>query len=145
MDSRGEVTSVYPDGFMRVEKTQGDAVYESCYFLEVDRSTERLDVLAERCVAYRHYYRSGSFAKRQGGQAEEYRNHYFRVLVTCVSQERARNIAMALLNLDQPIQTQVLLTTHAELMADPLGTIWLRPKDLETGEKQRLWTDEASA
>jgi hypothetical protein len=57
---RGQKVTVKPDGFIRIHEKEADGgLSEYAFFLEVDRSTESLDVLAERCHCYLDYYRSG--------------------------------------------------------------------------------------
>ena len=94
----GEQVTVKPDGFIRILETESDGgLSEHTFFFEVDRSTETLDVLAQRCHCYLDYYRSGAFAMRNGQPRDEYRNFPFRVLMTAKSTERRDNIAERLL------------------------------------------------
>jgi len=121
---------VKPDGRIRVEdRTDDPAVYEHTFFLEVDRGTETLDTLARRALCYRDHYASGGFAISRGGRREDFGEYPFRVLVVLPSAERRNNLAERLLSLNPPILTQVCLTTMAEIIRDPLGSIWLRPLD----------------
>ena len=121
---------VKPDGFIRVEETNAaDEVYEYAFFLEVDRGTETLDTLTERCHCYREHYASGGFALSRGGTRNEREAFPYRVLVVLPSEARRDNLAEKLLTLNPPIETQVWLTTRRELMSDPLGEIWVRPRE----------------
>lgn len=121
---------VKPDGLFRVrEQTPDDEVYEHAFFLEVDRGTETLDTLARKAVCYREHYSSGGFAMTLGGMRSAYAEYPFRVLFVLPSEERLNNITERLLAIDPPIETQVWLTTSKNLIADPLGSIWIRPRD----------------
>ncbi len=44
------------------------------------------------------------------------------------SKERRNNTALRLLQANPPILTQAYLTTREEILADPLGPIWLTPR-----------------
>jgi hypothetical protein len=124
-NSAGARVPVRPDGFIRV--TEEGADY--CYFLEVDRSTESQEVLADRGHCYVNYYRQGGFAVRNGGRKEEYQDFPFRVLMIFRNAERRNNAAERLLNNRPPILTQVILTTIEEILKDPLGLIFMQPVD----------------
>jgi hypothetical protein len=45
------------------------------------------------------------------------------------NEERRNNMAERLLQNEPPALTMVWLTTFAEIIADPLGAIWMRPLD----------------
>jgi hypothetical protein len=121
---------VRPDGLMRVEEKGSEgAVYEHTFFLEVDRGTETLDTLSRRSLAYREHYSSGGYAVSLGAQRRAFADFPFRVLIVLPSDERRNNLAECLLALRPPIETQVWLTTSAELKTDPLGSVWVRPRD----------------
>jgi hypothetical protein len=122
---RGTRVLVKPDGFIRIAETDG----ESVFFLEVDRSTESQDILAERAACYLDYYRRGGLAVRFGYAKEQYKELPFRVLMTFRNAERRNNAAERLLANRPPILTQTILTTIDEFKADPLGPIWLQPID----------------
>ncbi len=126
----GEQVTVKPDGFVRIHEMEADGgASEYTFFLEVDRSTETLNVLCQRAHCYLDYYRAGGFAIRNGQSAEAYKDFPFRVLIICKTAERRNNIAEQLLAANPPILTQVWLTTIAESLATPLDPIWIRPID----------------
>ena len=126
----GAEVLVRPDGFIRIQEKEPDgSLSEHSFFLEVDRSTETQDVLAERAVCYLNYYKSGGFSKNNGGLRSAFKDNPFRVLMVFKSAERRNNIANRLLHGAPPILTQVWLTTHGEVTTDPLGAIWARPQD----------------
>lgn len=127
-DNRAEVT-VKPDGFVRIREQSDGGVFEHTFFLEVDRSTETQDILALKAACYLDYYRSGGLAVRNGQHRSAYKDFPFRVLFVFKSAERRNNAAERLLQNQPPIFTQVWLTTMAEVLADPLGEIWIRPVD----------------
>lgn len=120
---------VKPDGFIRFHEKEPDGTYERTFFLELDRSTEKQDILADRASCYVDFYRSGGFAVRNGVPRSEYQQFPFRVLMVFKNAERRNNTAERLLNCNPPILSQIYLTTFAEVKTDPLGPIWIEPKD----------------
>jgi hypothetical protein len=128
-DQRQRVT-VRPDGFLHAVETGTDgAMSDHRFFLELDRSTESQRLLTDKCLCYRHFYSAGGFAQRCGGQADEFRQYPFRVLLVLQTAERRNNSAERLLNCFPPIKYQAWLTTLAEVLANPLGNIWTCPND----------------
>ena len=126
----GEIVDMHPDGFLRVEDKESDGrVSEHTFFLEVDRSTESLNVIADKCHCYVDYYRSGGFAERNGVPADTYRRYPFRVLFICKSQQRIDNVAKRLLTNDPPVRHQVCLASFADAIRDPLSAIWTTSAD----------------
>jgi hypothetical protein len=121
---------VKPDGFIRIhEKEEGTNGYAHDCFLEVDRSSEKQDALVAKAVCYLEFYKSGGFAVRNGSTRDKFKDFPFRVLIVLKSAERRNNTAERLVQNNPPILTQTWLTTLAEATADPLGAIWIRPKD----------------
>jgi hypothetical protein len=116
---------VKPDGYIRI----GGAGAEQRFFLEVDRSTERLDILTKRAACYRDYFLYGGFADRHGLPRGQYKRLPFVVLMTFKTAERRNNFAECLLAQKPPIRNQVWLTTIKEIIADPLGSIWVKPSE----------------
>jgi hypothetical protein len=128
----GELVTVKPDGLIRIRQTMPDGeILEHALFLEVDRSTETLETLAQRACCYRDYYRRGGWALRYGRPASEFEHFPFRVLLICKTAERRNNVAKRLLACRPPILTQVCLTIILEFIEQPLGAIWLRPADYQ--------------
>lgn len=125
----GEVL-VKPDAFVRIHEAEEDGASEHTFFVELDRSSEVLDVLASRCQAYVEYYKTGAFAERNGADRSAYRDYPFRVLVVLKSTERRNNLADRLFRVTPPILTQVYLTTFDHVIVAPLGAIWIRPLDV---------------
>jgi hypothetical protein len=121
---------VRPDGFIRIQEKDGaGGKLEHSFFLEVDRSTEAQSILVSRAAAYLNYYQSGGFAVRNGAPRSSYSEYPFRVLLVFKSAERRNNTAQRLVENVPPILTQAYLTTMDELISDPLGAIWIRPRD----------------
>jgi hypothetical protein len=128
-DARGVAVDWKPDGLIRLHARDADGIVEHSLFLEVDRSTESTDVVGAKAAAYRDYYRSGGFAKDCGGRPEDFAEFPFRVAIVCQTAERRNNIIERMLLLTPPIMTQVVVTTLAEAVTDPIGPIWIQPKD----------------
>ncbi len=125
---RGRTVRVSPDGFIRIREREADGRQsEHTFFLEVDRSTETQDRLVARAGCYLDYYRTGGQAVRNGRSREEFKDFPFRVLMVFKTASRRDNTAESLIQSKPPIQTQVWLTTFAELTSDPLGPIWAQP------------------
>jgi len=135
---------VKPDGFIRIREKDGEGTFEHSFFVELDRSTESNEVLAQKAACYLDFYQSGGFAVRSGGSREGFREFPFRVLVICKNDERRNNIAERLFQNNPPTLAQVWLTTHAEILVAPLGEIWMRTKDyLETTFGTRFAPDKS--
>jgi hypothetical protein len=134
----GERAVIKPDGFIRIHRKEPDGgLSEHIFFLEVDRSTEALDVLADRARSYIDYYRTGGLAVRFGSTTDKYKEFPFRVLVVCKSAERQRNLALRLLRNTPAITTQMWLSQLSDVTADPLAPIWDRPADYRPGSVRR--------
>lgn len=125
----GKRVTVCPDGFLRIHETDGDGVFEHACYLEVDRSTETNDRLADKLHCYRDFYKRGGLATKNGRPRQEFESFPFRVLVTCRTQERRNNLAERMLQSKPKISSQVWFTTLAEVTASPLGNVWVTPKD----------------
>jgi hypothetical protein len=110
-------------------RTVGGAAYSRTLFLEVDRSTETQDTLALKGASYVTYYKDGGYAKWLGKSRAEFREYPFCVLMVLKNAERRNNTAERLLQLNPPIYRQVWLTTWEEITTNPLGTIWVQPKE----------------
>jgi len=135
----GSVVDVKPDGFIRIhEPDDSGDIFESIFFLELDRSTETLETLAARARCYLHYYGSGGFAARFGRPTSEKERFAFRLLMVFKTAERRNNMAVRLLGNRPQILTHSWLTTFAEVTADPLGPIWVRPKDFLILDSERF-------
>jgi hypothetical protein len=122
----GRERPVKPDGFIRIS-VQGEFV--DTYFLEVDRSTEAQGRLVAQAMCYRDYYVSGGFAVRNGATRDKFKDFPFRVLMVFKTADRMHNTAERLLRVNPPITTQVCLTTMEAVTTDPLGPIWIQPRD----------------
>jgi hypothetical protein len=132
---------VKPDGFIRIhEKEKDGGVSEHTFFLEVDRSTETQGTLVNRAGCYLDYYKSGGFAVANGAPRSDYKEFPFRVLIVLKTAERRNNTAARLVQGNPPIRTLVYLSTLQEVLADPIGGVWVRPADYDpatTGVKMR--------
>jgi len=141
--SAGREMTVRPDGFIRILERDADGgAADHTFFLEVDRSSEVLDVLTNRAGCYLEYYKSGGFALRNGAPRSAFKDHPFRVLIVLKSPDRRNNIAERLLQGIPPILTQVCLSTLDEVRADPLGVIWIQPRDYREATKGTVFDPE---
>lgn len=132
LPGRGHATEtrVKPDGLIRVEERTGNTeVYEHAFYLEVDRGTETLDTLGHRALCYREHYASGGYAVACGASRTAYDDYPFRVLMVFPSEVRRNNVTEQLLSCTPPIETQVWLAVMGDVATDPLGAIWIRPRD----------------
>jgi hypothetical protein len=126
----GVEVPVKPDGFVGITEIAANGKkYEHAFFLELDRSNEIQDRLAAKAVSYLEYYKSGGFAVRNNGHRDDYKEFPFRVLMVFRTTERRNNTAERLLQNSPPILTMVWLATFDDVIADPLGAIWIRPAD----------------
>jgi len=116
---------VQPDGYIRLLEKNAEDAPEYHFFLELDKGTETIERLAEKCVNYREYHRSGGYAEFCGGTRDDRKSRPFRVLVVCKSQQRRNNLAERLLQFHPPFSTMILITTLRECLREPLGEIWL--------------------
>lgn len=121
---------VKPDGFIRIHENEtGTKGFAYDCFLEVDRSSETQDVLVSKADCYREFYKSGGFAVRNGAPRTDFKDFPFRVLMVLKTLERRNNTAERLAQHDPPILSRTWLTTLTDIIADPLGDIWILPMD----------------
>jgi len=133
---RGTEVPVKPDSFIHVcETITGEDPYDHFYFLEVDRSHEIQEKLAQKASAYLDYYQSGAFAVSRGLPRADYKQRPFQVLMVFRTTERRNNTAERLLQNNPPIRTQACLSTFEEVTTDPLGKIWICPLDYDTATR----------
>src|SRR6185503_5570398 len=112
---------------------------------EVDRSTESLNILVRKALAYREYYRTGGLAVKFGVAKEATNEYPFRVLMVFKTEKRRDNVAENLLKVKPPILKQCWLTTLEEITTNPLGTIWIQPVNHErfaNGSQRELLKDQ---
>jgi hypothetical protein len=127
---RPQTVKVGPDGFLRVfeeNSAQKNGLYDA--FLEVDRGSEELKTLVDKATSYWLHYQSGAYAERHGHAGARHKDFPFRVLFVLGSAERLNNFAERLLQKNRDGATQGWLATLRDLLADPLGPIWIRPLD----------------
>jgi hypothetical protein len=135
--SNAKPNPVRPDGFICIHENKADgSVWElPPFFLEVDRSHEGQNKLADKAACYLDYYKSGGFAERNGKPRSDYKEFPFRVLMVLKNAERRNNTAERLLQSTPPIFTLVSLSTFAEVTANPLAPIWITPADYREATK----------
>lgn len=132
----GTEVLIKPDGFIRIHEQEPDGgVSEYAFFLELDRSSQTQDTLATRAGAYVDFYKSGGFAQRNGADRSAFKEYPFRVLFIFKNAERRNNMAERLLQNTPPIFAQVMLSTFDEVTANPLGLIWMCPRDYREATK----------
>lgn len=119
---------VRPDGYLRIVETSEDHQSRAhAFFIELDRGTESLATLVNRCLAYRQFYQSGGYARWHGARREQFERYPFRVLIIVTSEERRNNLAERLLQLSPPMLGMAWLATQASALQDPLGHVWMTP------------------
>jgi hypothetical protein len=97
--------------------------HHKTFFLEIEIAPKQCDRLRRRFRAYREYYRSGGFLRRYG-HGDDVRAYPFVVLVTAPTDERRNNlIELAIL---EACRKMVWFATYDEVLADPLGAVWIR-------------------
>ncbi len=122
-----------PDGYLRIQENVGkDMAFEHTFFTEIDRSTEPQKILAQRAACYLDYYRRGGLAIRHGKATDDFKDYPYRVLMIFQNPERRNNAAERLLTICPPILTQCWLSTFADVIANPLDPIWVRPADYQS-------------
>ncbi len=145
-DSRGLEKTAKPDAYIacreRAMGSGGNESNEFNFFVEIDRSNETQDRVADKLSAYRIYYQSGGFAEWIGASAEEYKTYPFRVLMLFISQERRNNAAEKILQQTNPSLTMVWLAVFEEFIENPLGRIWIRPIDYRKVTAGSKWDPE---
>ncbi len=127
--SSGRILWMRPDGCIHVREKTGDAAIDHCFYLEVDRSTEVLDILRAKAGCYLYHYQSGGLAAKFHQPREQYKHFPFRTLWIFRSERRRNNAAEMLLGHRPPVLASAWLTTMEQFSADPLGTVWIRPID----------------
>ncbi|MFT3784912.1 MAG: replication-relaxation family protein [Tepidisphaeraceae bacterium] len=132
----GRVVTCRPDGFFTINEAapattprNRPATLAHHFYLELDRGTETLATLSDKALCYRAHYAGGGFAAQHGASPADFRAHPFRVLVVLNSAERRNNAIEALLRQRAPILTQVWLATLEDVLRDPLGAVWVQPRD----------------
>jgi len=145
--ANGPDSLVKPDAFLSIHETTPDEhLDEHSFFLEIDRSNETQDRLVRKADAYVAFYRSGGFAARQGASPADLKDYPFRVLMVFKNAERRNNTAERLLQNNPPIFTHVWLSTFAEVKANPLGAVWITPRDYRSATSgTRFDTEHKSA
>ncbi len=125
----GRMLWMRPDGYIHVRERKGNATVDHYFYLEVDRSTEVLDILRAKAGCYLHHYQSGGLSARFGQSRDRYKLFPFRTLWVFRSVKRRNNAAEMFLGHRPPILGSAWLTTMEELSTDPLGAVWIRPID----------------
>jgi len=97
--------------------------HHKTFFLEVEIAPKQSERLRQRFRAYREYYRSGGFLRRYG-HGDDVRAYPFVVLVTAPTDERRNNLIE--LAIEEACLKMVWFATYDEVLADPLGAVWIR-------------------
>ena len=123
--------TVKPDGYLHISRQADDRVFSRFQFLEVDRGTETHATLLAKARGYDLYRGSPEFSRFATG-SDEAVGVPFRTLfifggsTNDDAEERLFNFAHWLAREEPPaVPGAFLLSTHARLLADPLGRIWL--------------------
>lgn len=124
---------VKPDAFVRLDELLGDGrVRKHAFYVELDRSTETLDILVTRARSYVAHRKFASKERTDVSQAA------FRVLYVLQSDERRKNIARRLLTSTPPVLSLVSLATTTDAKRDPFGAIWTRPLQYKRSTEDSL-------
>lgn len=123
-----ELRSVKPDGLLRI----GESDEEFVFYLEVDRGQETHGILLDKALDYLAHLANDGLAQRLGGRARI----DFRLLMIfrtptqrgAPSVERRNNMLEKLLLRPEHFGSFVWMTTLEEVLADPLGPIWVTAK-----------------
>jgi hypothetical protein len=131
---------VRPDGYLRIIETGDDHQTRThAFFLEVDRGTESLATLVNRCLGYRQFYQSGGHARWHDARREKFERYPFRVLIIVANEERRNNLAERLLQLNPPILGLAWIAVTAAALQSPLGSIWMTPADYRAAVDKSLF------
>lgn len=120
---------VKPDGFIRIREKTTEGTFEHMFFLEVDRSTESLEIIAQKAACYLEFYQSGGMAERFGVERDRFSEFPFRVLLICKSIQRKNNVATRFLRNEPPLLTQVWMAIITDAISSPLNSLWSTAKD----------------
>lgn len=127
-----------PDAFMQIEVQ--DRGGKAFFFVEIDRSTERLSILEEKVSRYSFYRYSGGLVGHDRSTKRE--SVPFRVLFVLKSAERRNNLIERLLARTPTVRTLVYASTLSEVLTDPFGRVWVRPSDYELAVRSTAFTVE---
>jgi hypothetical protein len=141
---RGATSPLLPDAFAVIALTDDPALppIESSLFFEWDRSTEWRSILRDKAAGYDHFYHSGLFAERSGGTRRHVDDYPFRAVFAVKNEERRNNL---LEELARPAGTKAFIpdqfwcTTWNEILADPLGAIYLHIDDYKHATKGTMY------
>ncbi|MBX7257337.1 MAG: replication-relaxation family protein [Candidatus Hydrogenedentes bacterium] len=131
---KGKTSAQKPDGFLHVREhpSPGQAPVSHYFYIEFDhRGSEKLDIILQKTEKYQLYLKNG-FGHRIGKPDAPKADRSFRVLFvvdTADSDTRRDNICAKLAG--ARIGTLAHVTTFKDLVAKPLGAVWLTPKDYE--------------
>lgn len=131
---KGRTSAQKPDGFLHIREhpSPSQPPLSHYFYLEFDhRGSEKLDIIVQKTEKYQLYLKHG-FGHRIGKPDAPKADRSFRVLFvvdTAESHTRRDNICAKLASAS--IGTIAYVTTFTDLAADPLGAVWLTPKDYE--------------
>lgn len=134
---KGRTSAQKPDGFLHVRQhpSPHQAPVSHYFYIEFDhRGSEKLDIILQKTEKYQLYLKDG-FGQRIGRPDAPKAERSFRVLFivdTAESNTRRDNICAKLAS--ARVGTIAHITTFKDLIADPLGAVWLTPKDYEQWE-----------
>lgn len=116
---------VHPDMlFVLKAETMDGRVFQRLFFVEIDRGTEGLRVIADKLTGYHLYKREGVF--RKFGDFSD-----FRVLLQTNSAKRAKNIHDLTGKFDGAVDAWVVADRLVNEETILHGLIWSKPKEME--------------
>ena len=127
----GKKKTVKPDGFIRIHERDPDgSLWEHMFFLEVDRSTEKLETLVEKLRCYNLFYRQGGMAVRFGKLPDLYRDFPFKILLVCKTSQRILMLEKLPNNSGRLDFYQVITNTLQSTILSPLKYLFDNKKPL---------------
>ena len=142
---KGAPFTLKPDAYARVS---GIDQVEEAFFFEWDRSSEAHRKLGIKAFGYQRYFDSGAFAIWNGMTPEERERYPFTPVFILPNDERRNNTAEHLVRLRHPKsgarlrRDAILLTTHAEFLADPLAAIYITPAGYQVATRGTSYDPE---
>lgn len=127
-----------PDGFLHLIEDIGpglEPIHHYFYFEFDHRASEPLATIIQKAAAYDYHDQKGGFRRFLGAPATaNHRDYPFRVCFVVESPDAAtRRDNMAMRLAQEGYSTRFPITTLRDFCANPLGPIWVLPRDYAEG------------